>query len=100
MDDVKSLSSLRALILNGTSLIRNIVPRVSNVALLMPSHYHDWQLFAPYMADNEISSVCKLDQMKELNTLGTCFNLCNIRWNSEPLFAVLVGSRENEVEKA
>ncbi|KAG6382830.1 hypothetical protein SASPL_157459 [Salvia splendens] len=46
MDDVKSISNLRALILNGRSLF-----------------------FAPRVADNEITSVCKLDQMKELNTL-------------------------------
>lgn len=81
MDEVKSLSSLRALILNGRSVVRKILCMLS---VTLPYEYlhtitTDSVFASYYTTDNEISSVCKLDQMKELNTLGTCFNLRNNR---------------------
>jgi protein phosphatase 1 regulatory subunit 7 len=65
IDEVRSLVSLRALILNGED------QRIEYqfFFFLMVGGIVSFWVFADF-ADNEIVSICKLDQMKELNTLG------------------------------
>ena len=64
IDEVRSLVSLRALILNGED------QRIEyQFFFLMVGGIVSFWVFADF-ADNEIVSICKLDQMKELNTLG------------------------------
>jgi protein phosphatase 1 regulatory subunit 7 len=66
IDEVRSLVSLRALILNGED--QRIEYQFFFFFLMVGGIVSFW-VFADF-ADNEIVSICKLDQMKELNTLG------------------------------
>ncbi|KAL8119635.1 hypothetical protein AgCh_016952 [Apium graveolens] len=71
MDEVTSVITLRALILNGLSLSPSrplppslsLPPPLSPYCLLLCVHH------LSFFADNEITSIPKLDRMKELNTL-------------------------------
>lgn len=80
MDEVRSLASLRALILNGKNyFVQAIVIRFEKKNL-QELDFLNLPSYSP-IADNDISSVCNLDQMKELNTLGTCSEFLCIHEN-------------------
>jgi len=64
IDEVRSLVSLRALILNGED------QRIEYQVFFFNGGWNCEFLGFADFADNEIVSICKLDQMKELNTLG------------------------------
>lgn len=76
MDEVKSLVSLRALILNGVQII-HFMSSVSDSDLWMFAVLMvcDVPLSPLFLTDNEIASISRLDHMKELNTLGMCLQL-------------------------
>lgn len=61
MEEVSSVISLRALILNGIWFCYFFI-----VALTMLTVLHIF-----FLVDNKISSICKLDKLQYLNTLGT-----------------------------
>jgi hypothetical protein len=66
MNEISSLVNLRALILNG---------KLSTVlCLCIHKLLFDYLLvIVSLVVDNEISSICKLDLLKDLNSLGMFF---------------------------
>jgi hypothetical protein len=68
MDEVTSLTSLGALILNGNTT--DEYSRLSITLISLVGNMLDYRTFTISNADNNISSICKLDQLQQLNTLG------------------------------
>lgn len=71
MDEVKSIVSLCALILHGELLYEHSAFAFKNTTLSLS--LIESPILSSGFVDNEITSICRLEQMKELNTLGMIF---------------------------
>lgn len=73
IDEVKSMTSLGALILNGNVVHECYTLSAVLLSLLLAYLIYSCRILVIVHADNNITSICKLDPHHQLNTLGMHF---------------------------